>query len=1090
MKSRLLGMLLLVAGPRLQAQEGPDHARLRWEWFYRQRAFPFAEIVPGALERARLQLGGLRASLRILGAPPIGGSRWESIGPFSINGTAIGRISTVAVHPTNSNVLYIGGAQGGVWKTINGGSTWTPLTDRQCSLAMGSIVIDPVNPEIIYAGTGEQHFSGDSYYGCGVLRSTDGGTSWTQLAPLALRVRISRVILVPSTAGSVATTTVLVATDNGLFRSTNGGTSWTAVRAGIHTDLVIDPTNEQIMYTAFRNNSGTGGIFKSTNSGVTWLSSSAGLPTSNVGRINIGMAPSAPSTLYAGVHNFSQNTLLGLYKSTDAGANWNQLSATGASCGSQCWYDLHVTVSPADPNTVFFGGVSLFRSTNGGLTFSNVTAGIHVDQHFMAFDPQNAQRVYAANDGGIYRSDNGGSTWTGINNGLAITQFYGGISLHPSNSLLVIGGTQDNGTLSYTGAPTWTSIIGGDGGFTAINHENPAVRFGETQWTANSTFSGPNRSDGAGFVRKVNGINLGDNAQFIPPLVMDPSDPRVLYFGTNKVYRTFDAAESWAAISPVFVPTSTLTAIAPAPSAPTTIYAAMSNGQVHVTTNTGMTWTQINAGLPARTATDIAVDRGDSRTAYVTFSGFGTGHVFRTVNGGTSWTNVSANLPDMPVNAVAVDPATRGFVMIGTDLGVFISSDSGSTWTILDDGMPNVAVFDIAYNPATGALVAATHGRGMFQLQLDRALTIAAVPRKRRVDVPENSTTPRPDSAAVVLSGVGGGSAQWTATHSSAAPWVTLTTASGTGSGTVRWTRNPAGRAPGFHIDTITVVSPGAIDSPARVIDTLLVEPVVPTMSVSGGAHSDTASAAVADVSTDSALVTFLGSAGAQVQWSAAARRGTWLTITTASGTGTGRVRWSRNSGGLPAGIFVDTIVVAANGVAGSPAFIIDTLVVRAALVLTPAKRDTLVSGSAQTKLSSVQLTIVGDPDGTINWTATHGAGAWLTLTTPSGRGAGTLSWTKSAANLRDGVFIDTITVSAPDTPPVRIIDTLTVVAPVTERSCVVNHLLGAACLDATQLRWLDLAGNRDGAYNLGDLLSYLARPAAGPATTPRRRNP
>ena len=964
MKSRLIGVaaLLLCVLPRVQAQEGPDHARLRWEWFYRPRAYPFADVVPGALDRARLQLASLRASRLILGAPPIGGTRWQSIGPFSINGTAIGRISTVAVHPTNSNVVYIGGAQGGVWKTIDGGITWTPLTDKQCSLAMGSIVIDPVNPEIVYAGTGEQHFSGDSYYGCGVLRSTDGGASWTQLAPLALRVRISRLVILPSTAGNIATTTILAATDNGLFRSTNGGTTWTTVRAGIHTDLVVDPSNEQTLYTGFRQ----GGIFKSINGGVTWLSASAGLPTANVGRINIGLAPSAPATLYVAIQHFTANNLLGLFKSTDGGNSWTQLSATGASCSTQCWYDLHVTVHPADPNIVFFGGVALFRSTNGGNTFATVTGAMHVDQHFLAFDPQNPQRVYAANDGGIYRSENGGTVWTGINNGLAITQFYGGISLHPSNSLLVIGGTQDNGTLSYTGAPTWTTIIGGDGGFTAINHENPAVQFGETQWTPNSGFSGPNRSDGGAFVRKVNGINVSDNAQFIPPLVMDQSNPRVLYFGTDKLYRTADAADNWSAISPVFTPGATLTAIALAASDPSTVYVGLNSSRVHVTTNGGDSWSVITAGLPARTPTDIAVDRADSRTAYVTFSGFGTGHVFRTVDGGQSWTNVSANLPDMPVNAVALDPATRRFVMIGTDLGVFVSSDSGSTWTILDDGMPNVAVFDIAYNAATGALIAATHGRGMFQLQLDRALTIATVPKKRRIDFPENSSTSRADSAAVVLSGTGAGSAQWVATHTTAAPWLTLQTASGTGSGTVRWTVSPAGRAPGVYIDTISVTSAGAFESPARVIDTMFIEASLPAMSVSGGAHSDTTSASAPELSADSALVTFVGSTGPQVQWSAVARRGTWLTLTTASGTGTGRVRWTRNSNQLPAGINVDTIVITAPGATGSPAFIIDTLIVRAALVVTAARRDTLVSASTDTKSSSVQLTIVGDPNGTI----------------------------------------------------------------------------------------------------------------------------
>jgi hypothetical protein len=203
-------------------------------------------------------------------------------------------------------------------------------------------------------------------------------------------------------------------------------------------------------------------------------------------------------------------------------------------------------------------------------------------------------------------------------------------------------------------------------------------------------------------------------------------------------------------------------------------------------------------------------------------------------------------------------------------------------------------------------------------------------------------------------------------------------------------------------------------------------------------------------------------------------------------------VRWTRNSANLPAAIYVDTIVITANGVVGSPSTIIDTLIVRAALTANPARRDTLTSATADVRSSSVQMTIAGDPGNTINWTATHtSAATWLTLTSTSGRGSGTITWAKTASNLRDGIFIDTITVTAPNAITLRVVDTLTVVAPVVARSCVVNHLLGTPCLDATQLKWLDLAGNHDGSYNLGDLLSYLARPAAGAgANPPRRRDP
>jgi photosystem II stability/assembly factor-like uncharacterized protein len=1065
-----LGLAMMLASAA-RAQEGPEHARRRWEYFYNQRAFPFGEIAPGALERARAQLVSGRVSFRANAVQPIAGTQWTPIGPTLIGTSAIGRISTIALHPVDPETFYIGGAQGGVWKTTNGGTTWTPLTDRECSLAMGSIAIDPVNPEIVYAATGEQHFSGDSYYGCGVLRSTDGGTSWSRLgATTFVRSRISRLLIVPSTAGAPATTMLLVASDNGLWRSSDGGGTWVQLRTGVATDLVLDPTNEQIVYVAIRGQ----GVFRSVNGGDSWSGLGAGFPTASVSRINIAIAPSSPSTLLAAIQSSADNRLLGVYRTTDGAATWTQLPATGASCSTQCWYDLFVAIHPTDASTVFFGGVALYRSTNGAESFTNVTTNIHVDQHNFTFDPRNPQRVFVVNDGGVYRSDNGGSSWTSLNNGLAVTQFYAGISLHPSDPSIVLGGTQDNGTLQYSGLPNWAAVIGGDGGYTAIDYENPQIRFGETQWTANSTFGGPRRSDGGGFVRKVSGINTADPAQFIPPLVMDRTSPRTLYFGTNRVYRTVDAAETWTPISPAF--TGTVSAIAPAPSEPAVVYVGTSGGQLQVTSG-GETWTLRTTGLPSRFITDIAVDRADANTAYVTVSGFGTGHVFRTVNRGVTWTNASGNLPDMPVNAVSLDPVSRRFVMIGTDLGVFVSADSGATWAVLDDGMPNVAVFDIAYNPTTGTLIAATHGRGMFSLQLNRSLTLAAVPNRRRADVVETSTTPHPDSAAVVLSGAGAGTAAWTASNTGA-PWVTFITAAGTGSGRVRWTRNPTGLTPGYYVDTITVTAAGAIDSPAMVIDTLFVEPVSPVLDVTPAAHGTTASAGSPTAAADSALVTLGGSTGGQVAWTAVPQRGTWIAMTTASGVGTGRVRWTRAPTGLPVGVHHDTIVVTAPGATGSPALIVDSLVINPALLLSPAgRRDELVSGSPTEVTATAQLTILGDATGTIAWSASHGTAPWLTLNTTAGQGGATLSWTKSAMNLRDAVYVDTITITAPNAATLRVVDTLVVVAPAVTRACVTDHLLGAPCLDATQLRWLDLAGNRDGVYNLGDLLAYLARP-------------
>ncbi len=1083
MRVRLAAIAILtIAHSALAQREDGENARRRWEWFYQQRAYPFAALPAGALENARAQLRSqqLRSSLLGQAAPaPIAGTSWAPLGPTLIGTRDIGRTSTIAIHPTNGNIMYVGGAQGGVWKTTDGGVTWAPLTDSQCSLAMGSIVIDPVNPQIVYAGTGEQHFSGDSYYGCGVLRTTDGGATWTPVGAASMtlsgtnRPRISRLVLLPSTAGTLATTKLWAAADNGLWFSSDGGATWARRRTGIITDVVLDATNENVTYIGQYQS----GVYRSDDAGSVWSALGTGFPTDSVGRINLAVVKSGTTTLLASVANVSSSALRGIYKTTDGGTSWTKLSANNANCAPQCWYDMLIAVHPTDANTVYFGGVSLYRSVDGGATFAIMGGSqIHVDQHFLTFDPQDPGKIYLTSDGGVFKSTDAAVTWSTLNNGLSLTQFYPGISLHPTDPLTVLGGTQDNGTLQTTGSTTWTAVLGGDGGWTAIDHENPAIRYGETQWS--SSFGGPRRSDnGSFYAQKVVGINMSDPAQFIPPLVMDPTDPKVLYFGTNKVYRTADRAETWTPFSPQFG--GTVTTIAPAPSAPSIVYVGTSAAQLHVGING--TFTQRTSNLPTRFVTDIAVDRSDSLTVYVTFSGFGTGHVYRTTNGGQNWTNVSNNLPDMPVNAVVLDPVSRAYVMIGTDLGVFVSNDSGTTWTALTTGMPNVAVFDIAYQQATGALVAATHGRGMFKLQLNRPLTVALTPLRRRADTNDGSTTAIPDSASVILSGTNAGTSGWTATHTAAATWVTLTTASGTGSGRVVWSRNPTGLTSGMKVDTITITVPGAADSPLRIIDSLSVCSSTPTVAVNVTRRGAALAAGLTLAAPDSALVSFVCGSGTTA-WTASAKTGAWITFTTASGNGPGQIRWARRTDSLLAGLHRDTILVTAPGATGSPVKIADSVIVTVAPQFSTVSRtDTMISGTATPRAATTTLTILGDP-GASAWTVTHlTAATWTTLTTTNGTGGGSIQWSKNVSNVLPGTYYDTLTVTIPGAPPMKFPDHLIVTEPAVVRSCAVNHFFGSACLDATALKWMDLTGNNDGSFNLGDFIAYLARTPAGP---------
>ena len=454
----------------------------RLKYFHDQRAYPFDRIPLGAYSRAR-QYYDQTFGPKHLGAesPAFSQNRWTAIGPDRISSGAgdladSGRINTIAINPSNTSIIYAGGATGGVWKTTDGGATWVALTDTQCSLAMGSIAIDPSNASIIYAGTGEENFSGDSFYGCGVLKSTDGGTTWTQLGgsifdTTAGGATIGKIVIHPS-----VTSTLLVASDFGLYRSTDGGASFALVQSGVATDVVIDPASPGTMYAAVGNLFGAAanGVYKSTDTGATWTKLAGGFPTASVGRINLAIAASSPSTIYAAVQNSGSFTLLGIFKTTDGGTSWVSLSASGATCSTQCWYDMVIAVDPTNVNTVYFGGVSLFKSTNGGTSFSDITGLIHVDQHAFVFLPGNANTVFSGNDGGIFKSTDGGTTWTSLNTNIAITQFYSGLSLHPTSAATALGGTQDNHTLLYTGSTVWAPVsfqgVGGcDGGFIPYN---------------------------------------------------------------------------------------------------------------------------------------------------------------------------------------------------------------------------------------------------------------------------------------------------------------------------------------------------------------------------------------------------------------------------------------------------------------------------------------------------------------------------------------------------------------------------------------------------------------------------------------------
>jgi photosystem II stability/assembly factor-like uncharacterized protein len=645
---------------------------------------------------------------------------WEPLGPAPLLGGTTrlgGRTNAIAIDPRDPDVIYLGAAMGGVWKTVDGGASWTPLTDDQPSLAMGAIAIDPVNPDIVYAGTGESNFSGDSYYGIGVLRSEDGGATWMQLGgdvfinPAGGGARIARILIDPN-----APETIYAGSTYGLYKSADSGQSWelklsSRTQAAI-TDLLIHPTNSNVLYAAVSvpNGSNNKGIYRSVDAGETWQQLDIGLASNQIGRINIAIAPSNPLILYASIGNAAGGSVqMFRLKSADGGDTWQQLPSCTASC-NQSSYNNIIRVHPENPDIIYQGAVNLFRSTDGGQSWSSTTRG-HVDHHWLVFDQLN--RLYIGSDGGAFRINTDDGT-TDLNTNLATLQFYAGIALHPANDNYILGGTQDNGSEQYTGEPTWHRVCGGDGAYQAIegldgdpdnvwycSSQNLAIR--KTRDGGRTTQSATNGLDRA-------------NAAFIAPFVIDPNNSQVLITGTRGVWRSENGAGLWQRNSPADLSPSTIRCLAFAPSDSNTYYAG-ATGRIFRTTDAGQSWTLVSSGIPNAVVTHIAVSPLDSNTVYATVTGFGTGHVFRGNDAGNSWTDISGNLPNVPATALLYDATGNAPVLyVGTDIGVFRSLDDGASWERFNNGLPTVRVEDLVLNPKTGAIVASTHGRGMWRL--------------------------------------------------------------------------------------------------------------------------------------------------------------------------------------------------------------------------------------------------------------------------------------------------------------------------------------------------------------------------------------
>lgn len=723
----------------------PDQALL---WYFTRRAYPGSEIPVDWKQRALDHIQTTRAKSLAVSPESM---TWTSVGPTNI----AGRVRGVAIDPTNPAIIYSGSVSGGVWKSTNGGSTWIPTSDFADNIAISSIAIDPTNPNIIYAGTGEGFFNYDAVRGAGVLKSIDGGSSWTMLTSFSggssFPYFINDLKIRPDN-----TNILFAASNSGLFRTTNAGASWSMIKEGQSTprttQIVLDPNDPSTMYVAF-GNFRRDGIYKSTDGGGTFSKlSGGGFPVAGYHRIALAIAPSNSQVIYACLTDSATYQAYGIFKSVNGGGSWSRLTTPndpelgGTHLGGQGWYNNVLAAHPSNPNIVFAGGVNLFRSTNGGGAWSRISDGyppfsnpyVHVDHHAIHFDPSNSSIIYFGTDGGMFKTTDGGTSFLEINAGLVTAQFYSG-AVHPTIDVY-FGGTQDNGTLRLSSGTNWTMVFGGDGGATAVDFNNPSVVYTEY---VNLSFQ-KSTNGGTTWLRAMSGIPVAgpgqgdgtsDRVQFIAPFTMDPSNPSRILAGTYKIYQTVNQAGSWSAMSGDLTGDgtgsigSTITAIAIAKSSSATVFAGTSGSgssaaRVMVTTDNGGIWTnETRAPLPNRTVAAIAIDPNNSDRAIAGYSGFNTntpstlGHVFLTTNRGASWRDISSNLPDIPINAALIDSADQTYFVIGTDLGIFESADGGASWGQQPEGMGNVVVSDLDLR-TDRMLFAATHGRGMFRRPL------------------------------------------------------------------------------------------------------------------------------------------------------------------------------------------------------------------------------------------------------------------------------------------------------------------------------------------------------------------------------------
>ena len=687
----------------------------RWEWYWETRVNPTTGEFPDKsvfTELENINKSNSRSS----------NGQWVSLGPDNSPGgyAGLGRLNCIGFHPSNDNIIYVGAASGGVWKTIDGGSNWSPMSDDIGAIGISEIIVQSTSgDDILIIATGDRDAS--DTYSVGILKSTNGGSTWQSTSLVYTpdqNALIYKMIVDPSNSNIF-----YAATNNGLFKSNDGASTWSLLYSSNFKDLEFKPGSSTILYGS----NTQGDIYKTSDGGTTWsmVNSATG------GRTELAVSANNPNVVYAVTAN-SSNGLSAVYKSTDSGNTFsvifNSLNLLGWDCdgndsGGQGWYDLAIAADPNNADVVYIGGVNTWKSTDGGISFNinnhwsgtcggNATT-VHADKHNLAFR-NGTSTLFECNDGGLYSTTNGGSTWSHLTNGMVISQMYR-LGVSQTSSSDVITGLQDNGTKSLINN-TWQDVLGGDGmeciiDYSDVNTQYGSLYYGSIYKTTNQWWSSTNISGG-----------ISGNAAWVTPYIQDPNNSNTLLVGFEDVWKSTNQGNSWTQISSWGG--NTLRSLAVAPSNSNYIYAATTN-TLHKTTDGGSTWLTITGSLPVSSSaiTYISVKDDDPNTIWVSMGGFNNYNVYESTNGGSTWTNISAGLPTLPTNCVIQNKQNTSEVELyaGTDVGVYVKIGSAN-WTSFSNNLPNVVIseLEIYYdnNSNNSLLRAATYGRGLWESDL------------------------------------------------------------------------------------------------------------------------------------------------------------------------------------------------------------------------------------------------------------------------------------------------------------------------------------------------------------------------------------